>query len=58
MANNIEYIQRWNKENTVVINLRLNKERDADVIARLRETGNMTGYVKYLIRKEIRNEGV
>ena len=35
MSNNIKYIAKYQKENTIQINIRLSKKYDADVIAKL-----------------------
>ena len=55
-TNNLEYIRKWQNENTKVIQLRLNVINDADVLEKLNSVGNKNGYIKYLIRKDIRGE--
>lgn len=55
MSNNIKYITKYQKENTIQVNIRLSKKYDADVIAKLNSLdgkGKST-YIKELIRKEI-----
>ncbi|MBR6488424.1 MAG: hypothetical protein IKT20_05900 [Clostridiales bacterium] len=55
MANNIKYIAKYQKENTLQINIRLSKKYDADVIEKLNSldnTGKST-YIKRLIREDI-----
>ena len=34
--------------------LKLNKKTDADILARLNEVGNKQGYIKQLIRNDLR----
>ena len=41
---------KYNKENTVQVLVRLNKNTDADIIKILDEVGNKQGYIKTLIR--------
>lgn len=41
---------KYNKENTVQVLVRLNKNTDADIIKILNEVGNKQGYIKTLIR--------
>ena len=36
-----------------IINLILNREADADIIAKLEASGNIQGYIKNLIRADI-----
>lgn len=45
---------RYNKANTITVLLRLNKSTDADIINRLERTQNKTGYIKSLIRADIK----
>lgn len=45
---------KYNKENTVQLLIRLNKNTDADIIKRLEEVGNKQGYIKNLIRFNIK----
>ncbi len=55
MGNNIQYISKYQKANTIQVNMRLNKKYDADVIAKLTSldnTGKST-YIKRLIREDI-----
>ena len=55
MANSIKYIMKYQKANTIQVNLRLNKKYDADIINKLNslvDTGKCT-YLKELIRKDI-----
>ncbi len=55
MSNNIKYIAKYQKENTIQVNVRLSKKYDADVISKLTSldnTGKST-YIKRLIREDI-----
>lgn len=55
MANNVKYIQKYQKENTVQINLRLSKKYDADIIEWLNalQTKGKVTYLKELIREDM-----
>lgn len=44
----------WNKINTVNITVKLNKHTDSDILERLKSIENRTGYIKDLIRKDIK----
>lgn len=50
----LEYIGKWNKENTKAIIFRLNKTKDEDIIRRLKEKG-VAPYIKKLVRADIAN---
>ena len=55
MANNIKYIQQYQKDNTVQVNVRLSKKYDADILewlSRLDGVGKAT-YIKKLIREDM-----
>ena len=43
----------WRAKNTVLINIRLNKDVDKDIIDKLNSVGNKQGYIKDLIRSDI-----
>ena len=47
---------RWDAENTVQVKLKLNRTNDADILARLEEVASKQGYIKELIRKDIKKE--
>jgi len=55
MSNNIKYIAKYQKENTIQVNVRLSKKYDADVIECLNALGDKgkSTFIKELIRKEI-----
>lgn len=46
--------ERYDKANTIQVKLKLNKNTDADIIERLDSVDNRQGYIKELIRKDIR----
>lgn len=47
--------QKYNKENTIQVVCRFNKNTDADIVERLQEVENKNGYIKELIRKDIQS---
>lgn len=58
MSNNVKYIEKYQKDNTIQINLRLSKKYDADIIEWLNILGDMekmgkATYIKKLIREDI-----
>ena len=44
---------KYNKEKTITVLIRLFKSTDADIIAKLDQQENKTGYIKALIRADI-----
>ena len=44
---------KYNKEKTTTVLIRLFKSTDADIIAKLEQQENKTGYIKALIRADI-----
>lgn len=44
--------ERYDKENTVQIKLKLNKKTDSDIIEKLDSVDNKQGYIKGLIRED------
>lgn len=46
-------IKKYDTENTVQVKLKLNRNTDADILQRLKECGNIQGYIKNLIRKDM-----
>lgn len=44
---------RYNKRNTVPVQLRFNKKTDADILKHLEGVENRQGYIKALIRADI-----
>ena len=53
-----KYIARWQKENTKIIPVRLNLDGDKDIIQKLDEKESKTGYIKDLVRKDIKSNGI
>lgn len=50
----IKAANKYNKENTVCVQLRLNKNTDADIIEKLNSVPSKMGYIKELIRADIK----
>lgn len=48
---------KWDKENTTVVTMKLNKNKDADIIEKLKSVPNRQGYLKQLIRGDIAKGG-
>lgn len=48
--------ERYDKENTIQIKLKLNKKTDADIIEYLSDCDNKQGVIKALLRLEISRE--
>lgn len=48
--------KKYNEKNTTMLSLRLNKKTDADILQRLEKIGNKQGYIKELMRKEIKEQ--
>lgn len=46
--------EKYDKANTKQIMMKLNKGTDADILAKLESVPNVQGYIKELIRKDIR----
>lgn len=44
---------KYDKANTKGIYLKLNRSTDADIIEKLEQVGNVQGYIKDLIRKDL-----
>lgn len=44
---------KWDKANTVRVQMKLNTTTDADIIRKLEEVDSKQGYIKDLIRKDI-----
>lgn len=47
-------VEKYDAQNTVQFKMKLNLNTDADIIQRLNEVGNKQGYIKSLIRADIR----
>ena len=48
---------RYDKENTKSCVLKLNKKTDTDILEKLNEVSNKQGYIKDLVRKDMRSQG-
>lgn len=48
---------RYDTANTTQVVLKLNRRTDADILSRLASVGNRQGYIKALIRADIKNSG-
>lgn len=46
---------KYDAANTIQFKMKLNKKTDADILAQLEKVGNKQGYIKELIRKDMRN---
>lgn len=46
---------KYDAANTVQFKMKLNKTRDADILSHLETVGNKQGYVKELIRDDIKS---
>ena len=53
----IEAQARYDKENTQSVMIKLNKKTDSDILAKLSEVPNKQGYIKDLIRGDLRSDG-
>lgn len=45
---------RWDRENTVVVTMKLNKNTDADILEKLESVDSKQGYIKELIRADLK----
>lgn len=50
----LDAVARYDAKNTVQIHLKLNLTTDADILKRLDEVESKQGYIKQLIREDIR----
>lgn len=48
---------KWDRENTTVVTMKLNKNQDADIIEKLKSVGKKQTYIKKLIRADIARSG-
>lgn len=48
---------QWDKENTCMYTLKLNKHTDAELIEQLDKQPSKAGYIKQLIRDDIKKTG-
>ena len=47
--------ERYDRENTVFVGLKLNKKTDADIIALLEKSDNKQGTIKKILKEFIKN---
>ena len=47
--------ERYDRENTVFVGLKLNKKTDADIIALLESSDNKQGTIKKILKEFIKN---
>ena len=48
---------RYDKSHTTGVYLKLNNETDSDILAKLEQAENVQGYIKNLIRDDIKKAG-
>ena len=48
---------KYNRENTKALCIRLNKNTDSEILAYLDQIDNKSGYIKRLISEDMRREG-
>lgn len=48
--------EKYDAQNTAQIKLKLNLNTDADILEQLAKVGNKQGYIKELIRRDLRGE--
>lgn len=46
----------WNEAHTTRVVMRLNHNTDADILSKLEAVGNKQGYIKELIRNDLKKE--
>lgn len=51
------YKAAWDTENTRQVKIKLNLRTDADILQKLEDTENVQGYIKALIREDMKREG-
>lgn len=51
-------IARYDAKNTKQVHLKLNLNQDQDILAMLDRVGNVQGYIKELIRNDIKEKGL
>lgn len=57
MANNYEYIEKWQKENYRRITVKMNKVTEKEILDYLEQSGNMQGIIKDAIKEYIDKHG-
>ena len=56
-TNNPEYQKEYDAKYSVQLKLRLSRKYDADILEHLGKVGNKQGYIKDLIREDMRRNG-
>lgn len=51
----LKYFAEYDKKNTTKVMLKLNNIHDKDILDKLQSVGNKQGYIKELIRNDIKN---
>lgn len=46
--------EKYEKTNTVQLKMKLNRNTDADILEKLESVGNKQGYIKSLIRADVK----
>lgn len=54
----IKAVNKFNKEKTKSVQIRLNMNTDADILAKLDAVDSKMGYIKRLIREDMRKNGI
>lgn len=49
-----QYIEKWQRENIKRVVVKLNKKTDADIIQQLEGQDSVQGYIKQLIRDDMK----
>ena len=44
----------WDRDNTKMVHVKLNRKTDADILKKLEEQSNVQGYIKQLIREDMK----
>lgn len=48
--------EKYDRDNTIQVKMKLNKKKDADIINKLNTVSSKQGYIKSLIRKDLYKE--
>ena len=55
-AYQIKSVAKYDKEHTKLVVIKLNKKTDADILDQLSKVESKQGYIKGLIRQDIKNQ--
>lgn len=58
MKKEYESIEKWQKENLRRVVIKLHKVNDSDIIDRINEEESVQGYIKNLIREDIKKRSL